>query len=335
MKMTTNNILKHLVEKCMHMLYVALIFFLLLFVQACNDINSDIEPEEPKVDFSLNMKSADPSIINNALLYVFDDSAVPNSNFIRRQLNINRTGDVLSTYMAVGTWNLVLLSCTEDIFANITPPSSITGKISDPMWTTQKTTDGNFLKEVPELRYSQIFGVSISEGVTTPRNATLNRNVAKIQLILEEATGFDEPLADKQNGRAYFELHNVPTTLSWEGRLIPNPNTPDVSDKPIRKYLNFASSGKADTLNYIIPAHTPRDGSDIATNKIKLKGCMILNNQEYFGKTSTELVEIEHTPEPNKIIQVKIRFRGEPNTNLDIKVTVRDWAKVEQNIEFL
>jgi hypothetical protein len=59
---------------------------------------------------------------------------------------------------------------------------------------------------------------------------------------------------------------------------------------------------------------------------------MPLNSASYYGKTP---IEIPFVPKINRIVQVVLKFRGEPDTELDVKVTVKDWEDfIDQEITF-
>lgn len=337
MSTARKNILKHVANNLMYMIYTGVIFMLLLTMQACgNDNNNDVEqPQDQNHNMTMDMKGVSEGLINNASLYVFDYNAdLPSSAFLRKQVGVTRVGDILKTQMVEGNYNLVLISCEDNSLADVKYPQDPTKKMDAPMWVLGN--NGSFLKDMPELRYGQMQNVRIDEGLTTNETASLDRNVAKVRIILEGFEGFD-PVAN-QIGKAYFELHDVPTTLSWEGRLLPSGTNPTVSTVPMRKYMVFEGS-TVKTTEFLIPAHRARDLSDLATNKIRIKGCMILGGNEFYGKSVDPItqipIQINFVPQPNKIIEITIKkFSGEPDTKLDIKVTVKDWGTVEQGVTF-
>jgi len=313
------------------------IFVLLLLMSGCDSDKITEEEDSPAPNVTMALKSGtDPVFLSNALIYVFRQD----DKFVEKKLNVNVdiNEKKLSTYMTVGTWNLVLLTCNKNIHGDvILPPYG--GDSSNPMWRTQYTTPAeDFLMQAPdELRYAALPDTEIVENGITNKQATLHRNVAKVQVILKEYTDFDQIKAGK-NDYAFVDLLDVPRTLDWTGRYYPSRDNPEHSgDIPIREYFNFNNLLEADTVNFIIPAHRGSDAfdpqhDDVTEHKLRLRVSMPLNGTSYFGRTP---VEISIVPKINRIIQLLVTFRAEPQTNLDIKVTVKDWEDpINQDITF-
>lgn len=312
-----------------------ILFVLLILFSSCGEdkvIGSEEETPVPNVTMTLKA-GTDPVFMENAAIYVFraDDK------FVEKKLNVTVNDTKLSTYMPVGTWNLALLTCNTNINGNIIlPPYG--GDSSNPMWRTKYTTSAEeFLSQTPaELRYASLPNTEIIENNITNKQAVLNRNVAKVQVILEKYTGFD-PVQPGKNNYAFVDLLDVPTTLNWTGGYYPNKTNPEHSgNKPVREYFNFNAGLKADTVNFIVPAHRGTDAfdavhTDTTTHKLRLRTSMPLNGKSYYGKTP---VEISFVPKINRIIQLIVTFSGEPETNLDVKVTVKDWKDADQSVVF-
>lgn len=307
---------------------------LLLLSFGCGNDKIIDEGEAPVSNVTMTLKAGtDPVFMENAAIYVFTHE----DKFVEKKLNVNINGNVLSTYMPIGIWNLALLTCNTNINGNIIlPPYG--GNSNYPMWKTGYTTSAEeFLSQTPaELRYTSLQNTVIIENEKTKKDAVLNRNVAKIQVVLKNYTGFDQIYPGKNN-YAFVDLLDVPTTLDWAGKYYPNKTNPEHSgNKPIREYFNFNTELKADTVDFIVPAHRGGDAFDIqhidtTTHKLRLRTSMPLKGQSYFGKTP---IEISFVPKINRITQLIVTFRGEPETNLDIKVTVKDWADVDQSVIF-
>jgi hypothetical protein len=317
-----------------------ILFVLLILLQGCGGdadrIIDEGETSAPNVTMTLK-SGTDPAFMENAAIYVFKGD----DKFVEKKLNVAVNGTKLSTYMPVGNWNLALLTCNTNINGNIIlPPYG--GNSNNPMWRTKYTASiEEFLSQTPaELRYAVLPNTVITENNTTNKQAVLNRNVAKIQVILKKYTGFDAVHQGNSNSFAFVDLLDVPTTLNWKGGYYPDKNNPENSgNKPIREYFNFRydkSELVADTVNFIVPAHRGADAfepvhTDTTTHKLRLRTSMPLNGQSYFGKTP---VEISFVPKINRIIQLVVTFSGEPETNLDVKVTVKDWKDVDQSVIF-
>lgn len=327
MNRSTFNIRTHYFYAIAFLLIVALSF-------SCCDRNS-IDTEEPDESIlSFQMRGVGlEQFVANTNIYMFDAHHL----FVEKKLNVTREGNKLSTNVAVGTWNIVLLTCDRDISENISVPLPTSLMSETPMWQTPTTADGNFLTQTPsELRYGSLPGVVIEKEEETHKSTLLYRNVAKLQVILKNYDGF-EKITEANEDMAYAELLGVPTTLAWNGKLYPDKNSPTVSEKPLRENFTFDDNGVADTLNFIVPAHrgtnafipdpekilvrNPAD-TDTTTHKLKLRVSMPLGNKEYFGR-SKDGIEIPYVPKVNSIIQVNVTFYGK--TSLDIKISVKDW----------
>ncbi len=317
-----------------HFLYPTAALLLGAFSFSCSDRNN-IDTEESRMSsLSMHMKSADAATFAaNTNIYMFDAANL----FVEKKLNVTRIDNTLYTNVAVGTWNIVLLSCDHDITGNILVPAPKSPMGSAPMWQTPTTGDGNFLSQTPaELRYVSLPPVEIKEGELTEVSTLLYRNVAKVQVIMENYGNFDD-ITDANKHMAYAELLDVPTTLAWNGKLYPDKNSPAISEKPMRENFTFKADGVADTLNFIVPAHRGTDAfishpenilvrnpadTDTTTHKLKLRVSMPLGNNTYFGRSAAG-IEIPYVPKVNRIIQVNVTFYGK--TSLDIKIGVKPW----------
>jgi len=308
---------------------VVILVFLLL-MSACNDdkiAGGEEEKDLRKPNVTMNLKAGtDPVFLNNAAIYVFKND----DKFVEKKLNVNVdvNENKLFTYMTVGKWNLVLLTCDRKISGDvILPPYG--GDSSNPMWRTKYTTPAeDFLSQAPaEFRYAALLNTEIKENEATNKKATLYRNVAKVQVVLKEYTDFDQ-IKPGKNDYAFVDLLDVPRTLDWTGRYYPGKNNPEHSGEvPVREYFNFNAQGKADTVNFIVPAHRGSDAFeahpiDTTEHKLRMRMSMPLNKGIYYGRTP---VEISFVPKVNKRIILNVTFRAEPQTNLDLKVTVKDW----------
>lgn len=312
----------------------AIAFLLIVALSFSNCDRNSIDPEEPgESTLSFQMRGVGlEQFVPNTDIYMFDAHHL----FVEKKLNVSREGNKLYTNVAVGTWNIVLLTCDRDISENISVPIPTSLMAEAPMWQTPITPDGKFLSQAPaELRYGSLPDVVIKKEEETHENTLLYRNVAKLQVILKSYDGF-EKITETNKAMAYAELLGVPTTLAWNGKLHPDKNSPTISDKPMRENFTFDDKGVADTLNFIVPAHRGSDAfilekgilvrnpasTDTTTHKLKLRVSMPLGNQPYFGR-SADGIEIPYVPKVNSIIQVNVTFYGK--TSLDIKIGVKPW----------
>lgn len=342
---------------------LAVVSFFMLPSCSGNDslLNEEEESEQGSSNVTMDMKAVRPAIMDNSMLYVFDNG----NNFVEKKLNVKRENDLLKMSMPVNTvtnpkWNFALLSCDIPLLEGTTGE---TDKIIRPnfgqsmfqakMWTTGTIPPANiYMAQTPEeFRFDTIANVVIEKDKLTKANAVLNRNVAKIQIILKNWEGFDN-ISGSSNPFAYAELYDVPNTLNWAGRLFSTTNnihSPVVSDKPMHVGFNFKTVNSkvvADTINFIVPADRGNlyNPADTTKHKIKLKLSMPITvngtQQGYHGKTvdnqGKPIFYIPHVPKANGIIQVIVnKFTGEPDTNLDIKVSVKPWLTAnDQNETF-
>ncbi len=324
-----------------HSFYAMAFLLFAVLSYSCNDRNGVDTQDSPQPTLSLQMKTRGlETFIDNTSIYMFDAS----NRFVEKKLNVTRQGNKLTTNVAAGTWNIVLLTCDRDISGNISVPPRASSMATERMWQTK--TVGNFLSQAPEeLRYVSLPDVVIRKDEIKQVSTLLYRNVAKIEVILKSYSNFD-PITSSNQAMAYAELLNVPTSLAWNGKLYPSGSAPEVSSKPIRQNFTFDNNGVAAPLNFIVPAHRGSDAfiiengvlvenpapTDVSTHKLKLRLSMPLGNREYFGKSANG-IEIPIVPKPNSIVRVNVTFYGK--TSLDIKVEVKPWEDwITQEVEF-
>jgi len=208
----------------------------------------------------------------------------------------------------------------------------------------KKNLETGFMEEMPELLYGIIPDVEVTTP-TTEKEVDLIRNVARVDVILEHK-GFDSDLFNQYPDLCYFELNKVPTSLSWEGKLLPERDEPYISDRPLRQNIQFDQNGKADTIRFIVPAHRGEDFyapmasiEDYSRHKVFIQAC--LPNPDdvgagYFAETiESEGIEIPLHLKMNRIIEVKFRFYGPGiESLLDVSVSAKEWEKTDVNKEF-
>lgn len=312
-------------------LTATIVLLIAIILYACDDRNGINTQESKESSMSLQMRSGNiETFINNTNIYMFD----ANSNFVEKKLNVHRDLSLnqLTTNVRVGTWDIVLLTCDQDISGNITVPAPTSPMASSIMWET-KSENGNLKQTPSEFRYVMLPDVDIQEDVTTHKSTLMFRNVAKIQVILKNYGGFD-PITSSNDEMAYVELLEVPTKLTWDGNLYPDQISPDYSSDPLKEFLTFTNN-VADTLNFYVPAHRgdafemsggqlveKSNPTDTTEHMIKLRMSMPLDGIEFHG-LSEDGIDIPYAPKPNRIIQVFVNFFG--TTKLDIKVGVKPW----------
>lgn len=251
-------------------------------------------------------------------IYVFNGQVPKLDFFHHKVLEVTRTPDFLKMKMPQGNWNAVILSCNEaNIHAHITKPEFNIVKSEMPMWVTQPIN--GILPEIPQIRTALVDGLVISENITQNASAVLERNVAKVRIVLKDGVGF------RTDGSHTFSLKKVPTTLSWSGSLYPNKDTPTASAHPMTKSVRLFSSQleghqQSDTIDFIIPAHKSLNANDTTTHKIVL-GMKL----ETLGSTIFEKeVTIATVPKNNKVLLLNLTAKG----GVEVSVDVEDWTTI-------
>lgn len=299
--------------------YAVLAFSLLLSYSSCSNEEVIADNEIVKNGIQLRGAGVSENIRQYSELYAFNGQSPNLDYFNHMPLNIERTSEYLKMDMLVGKWNFVLVGCNEmDIRSLLKAPQFTFAKSDMPMWVTQPS--GGLLPDVPEIRTALIDGVTIVKDQSHEATAVLDRNVAKVRLVLKDGVGF------KLGGGHTFSLINVPTSLSWSGGLYPNKTNPTTTSSPMTKAATFhesedqAGHQQSDTIDFIIPAHKSLSVGDISTHKISVGVKLITaGGTDYINE-----VEIPIVPQDNKILEISLIAKG----GIEVKVDVKDWATV-------
>ncbi|MDR2955395.1 MAG: FimB/Mfa2 family fimbrial subunit [Prevotella sp.] len=300
--------------------HIVLMLLLLFLSYSC--ANEDNGMSEEIVPEGLQLKFGDVSdnIRNYTDIYVFNGQDPKINHFNYKVLNVERSGNNLKMDMKVGMWNLVLVGCNEiDIRSKLISPVRYPSIKRDelPMWRT--TPENNILPDVPEIRTALLDGVEILHNQDKDTQASLDRNVAKVRVVLADGVGF-------QIGAGHtFSLKNVPTTLAWDGSLYPK-DAPETTSYAMTKAVSFSASEdiqghqKSDTIDFIIPAHRSSSPEDISTHRITLGVNFITAGGQNFVRD----IEIQTVPKTNKILLLNLTAKG----GVEVKVDVKDWVTV-------
>lgn len=293
---------------------------LLLCLYSCGDdavvegyVSSDAS--SPRVEVVLNTSNV---ASNNSEIYVFNGQEPKLDYYHHKVLNIERTPEYLKMKMPEGQWNAVIVGCNEvNIHSLLNMPEFVGTKSQMPMWVTQPAN--NLLPEVPQIRTALVDGLIIKEDRVENASATLDRNVAKVRVVLKDGVGF------KVGGQHNFLLKKVPTSLSWDGSLHPNKNNPTISSLPMSKSVRLfaaeqAGHQKSDTIDFIIPAHKSKSATDTTTHKIVLGMKLTTIGSTVFEKD----VIINTVPKDNKVLLVNLTAKG----GVEVAIEVADWKTV-------
>lgn len=166
-KNTTLNINRHVYGRAFPVRLPAIFVLgaLLILLQGCSNDNGAEEEDSPAPNVTMSLKSGtNPVFMDNASIYVFTHE----DKFVEKKLNVTVSGNKLFTYMPVGTWNLVLLTCSSDISGQVIQPPY--GEANTfPMWKTGLVAPANeFLSQTPaELRYDALPNTAIIQDRST------------------------------------------------------------------------------------------------------------------------------------------------------------------------
>jgi hypothetical protein len=299
--------------------YIILIFILAFLYCSCDDSSgwSGEGSSSRELLLSFDAVSRSSAVSDNTDVYVFNSSNL----FHHKVLNVVRTSESMTMNMPAGTWNLVLVGCLEqDIRQQLISPNTSAERLNLPMWRTTSKGDGTF-PDAPEIRTALIDNLSITANINQTATASLERNVAKIRVILDDGVGF---AIGSDNT---VSLKEVPTTLSWGGSLYPNKDNPEVgtmSDKHITLISFTDKPGHVKSqspVEFIIPAHKSKSSGDVSTHKMKLAvKFKTLSSDTYFSKT----IEVQTIPQCNQIVELHLTAKG----GIEIEVKVAPWTTV-------
>lgn len=302
--------------------YIVSIFILCLISYACSNEENEAISEDEVVRNGLQLKFGEVSdnIRNYTDIYVFNGEGAK-ANFYKYKIyDVARVGNNLKMDVLAGKWNIVLVGCNElDIRQKLIQPAVPTPKERKdlPMWQTVNV--GNNLPDVPEIRTALINGIQIVKDQNHNAQASLERNVAKVRVVLADGVGF------KIGGGHTVSLKNVPTTLAWDGSLYPGRDIPTITSYPMTKSATFSASTiqghqKSDTIDFIIPAHRSTSPTDISTHKITLGVDFITAGGVSFKKD----VVLQTVPKNNKILLVNVTAKG----GVEVAIDIKDWETV-------
>jgi len=300
--------------------YIVSIVILLSACYACNNEGDEVVGEIVPDGLELRFGVVSDNIRNYTDIYVFNGQAPNEDYFNHKVLNVIREDDLLKMDMLVGKWNFVLVGCSDmDIRSKLISPAIAIPQARPglPMWRT--IPSGGLLPDVPEIRTGLKDGYTIVQDGTHKTEVSLDRNVAKVRVVLADGVGF------KTGAGHTFSLKNVPTTLAWNGSLYPLRDSPEVASAPMTKAVSFSDSEtqghqKSDTIDFIIPAHRSTSLTDISTHKITFAVDFITAGGTHFIKE----IEVPTAPKNNVIMLLNVTAKG----GVEVKVDIKEWATV-------
>jgi hypothetical protein len=281
---------------------------------------------------------------DNIRLYMFKggESNADRGRFDRRLLQVVREENVLTAgNVPVGTWDIALATTLDGVgIDRILSP--VVGHERDEDVMLQLTPTAGVWPQAPELITGRVDGQQILANQTNVApNTTLARNVAQVQVTVvasDEAAFEGLKGYSTEAGVHTMTLGNVPTTLNWEGKLLPlrdNPHTTGTGGLTGSFTITDESGGTqtCNTLTFLVPAHRGDDDNpaDVTTSKltvsVKLK-YHTLSGDKYYEKGP---VEIPVSLCANKRLLVKLI---PTEARLEVQSSVADWDYKQNNIIF-
>jgi hypothetical protein len=268
---------------------------------------------------------------DNIQIYMFNGLG----QFARILLQVERDSAQLTARdVPAGTWDFALISTLDGVGINrISNP--VAGHLRKNDIMLRLTPTGTELPQAPELVMSNVTGQQILPNQTNivPGTSELARNVAKVEITLLNPKGFSTTA-----GAHTLTLSNIPTTLNWNGKLMPSQTAPTViagagMSGQFEITDEIDGSQKCDTLTFLIPAHRGDDfrsktPTDTTTCKLTVSVKLKMNTPSgdvYYEKGP---VEIPFTPKANRRLKV---FLIPSEARLEVKSTVVDWD-YKQNV---
>lgn len=303
----------------------------LFILSSCAD---EFEKKEKDHNFSMDFstRAGDTSAeqVPYIRLYNFNYGGPTDKVFYKEIVNVtrNQTQGKVTAQVEVGQWNMALVSNPNG--GTIIPPTKADVMSKIPMYKYEPTypTNGK-TSDAHEMFLDNIVTPVITSGGAHAANAQLNRTVARVDLIIDKTT----PNFDLTSVKHKIKLHNIPSTISYTGDLLPSAAAPDTLALPLEspvklhKIDNTAYNSK-DTIMFIIPAHRGDTYTSAnPTQKVGVKMNVTLTLERTGGSFFTKQKTIDVVAECNKILQVKITV----NDGLEFKTDIKDWESVGVN----
>lgn len=290
---------------------------------SCSNAESESVIDSGKPMLTFGMTRSTQNIINNTQVYRF----ATDWNFRQKVQDVIPGTDNLSMNMPAGSWNIALVTADKDITSNITSPvkgQERKGK----MWETKVI--GGELPSVPELRTAFLDNVDVVANTTnTAGPVDLSRNVALVKVVIDNIGGLKTDAGTAHE----IELNQVPTTLDWAGKVMPNTTTPYVGSVPMKgtfkisDMLGDTALQQCDTLEFVIPAHMGNDylsASPVDTLKSKLTISINLKS-EYGSDIIKQNMVIPYVPRVNRILFVQLDMLSQ----IKVYAKILDWYEVD------
>ena len=276
-------------------------------------------------NLSLDTRAVPIAVANNARVYMFTGGTSNTlGNYNHQILNINRTVNDLRMIARAGTWDIALLSAeTATDLNNVIAPTVGTAGGAQKMFELAPV--GGNLPSAPDLLTTYIDEQVIIADMDNTASTSFAHNMAKVQLTIVDAKG----LVTTANAHT-ISLGNVPTTLAWDGKLLPSKTNPTVSTTKMtgRVTVSDVAGGvqESSMLTFLVPAHRGTDflatnPIDTTTSKLTVSVNLPLSGGGNYLKND---VVIPKVPRSGQILNVRILIQGE----LTIESNILDWTEI-------
>lgn len=256
-------------------------------------------------------------LTDNMQVYIFNGQGTSYDRFVKQALNIQRDLDWLKMPIEVGKWNLVLLTDETRPLTGIIPP--VVGASRDllPMWQTEPA-NGN-LPDAPVLVFGEVREQQIDPEGNHTATCSMNRAASLVKVVLREGIG-----ADLSAGNVHtVSLIDVPTTLSWSGKLLPNTADPlkgkMTRSLPLHAHSTQPSLQESDTVEFIIPAHIGTSAADTLQKPLKIQLSIVMPGNHV---QESEVREIPITPKANTTLIVNLKYYAA----VEVQTIVAPWT---------
>ena len=292
---------------------------------SCIEDGAGVEAEDTgKVGLDMSMMTR--AQIESTQIYVFEGTGTNEGRYVYRIPGFTNSGNTFYMNARAGEWDMVMVNAEQSDLLNLIQPGSTPGTTmhNSKMWEIPDTT---FSPSAPEIMTAHIENQQVIPNTTNYGSADLIRNVAMVQVVIDEAGGL--AVGGGQGFNHRVSLRNVPTTLTWAGGLWPNKDTPRVHGISLSDQLTVMQDPQnpqnqiSNTLSFIVLAHKGSDyGSptpaDTTKNKLLLSIDLMTTGGGRYMKNN---VEIPVTPKMNKILLVKLSVKAQ----LTFETQILDW----------
>ena len=146
--------------------------------------------------------------------------ARPGSGTFSHEVILKRDGNVYTGMMRTGTWGLAAVSPRSDL---LPLPGAGADMTETPMY--QMPEDAT---SCPEIFFGSVTLPEIVADQDAKADMSLARNMSQVYVrILDK-----DDIVDRSKP-VTVELHDVPSTVSWAGNILPNTTTPELRKAPI------------------------------------------------------------------------------------------------------